>query len=108
MVFGAVSPGSSLPTDMTSGPVKPPILPSGNLPLPSFLGPLGMERETSVMGAQAPQLNPPGLQGLTTSVLGSAVSGLQKTKQADNGSPSSGVSVGLSLQCCEYSVYDMQ
>lgn len=96
--MNALLPGVSLPTDMAPGPVKSPILPSGNLPLSSFLGPLGMERESSVMGAQTSQLTPPGLQGLTTSILGSVISRIQKPNQADNGPPSSGVSVGLCLQ----------
>ncbi|XP_061469748.1 ribonucleoprotein PTB-binding 1 isoform X2 [Rhineura floridana] len=89
-LLGEMSSGGSLPADLAPGPVKSPILPSGNLALPSFLGPLGMERETSVMG---PQLAPAGLQGLTTSILGSGISGLQKPKQTENGPPSSGVSL---------------
>ncbi|XP_053155978.1 ribonucleoprotein PTB-binding 1 isoform X2 [Hemicordylus capensis] len=92
-LLGEMSSGGSLPTDMAPGPVKSPILPSGSQSLPSFLGPLGMEREGSVMGAQMPQLTPPGLQGLTTSILGSVISGLQKPKQTDNGPPSYGVSL---------------
>ncbi|XP_033029758.1 ribonucleoprotein PTB-binding 1 [Lacerta agilis] len=89
-LLSEMSSGGSLPSDMAPGPVKSPILPSGNLPLPSFLGPLGMERENSVIG---PHLTPPGLQGLTTSILGSVISGLQKPKQTENGPPSSGVSL---------------
>ncbi|XP_062975379.1 ribonucleoprotein PTB-binding 1 isoform X3 [Elgaria multicarinata webbii] len=92
-LLGEMSSGSALPTDMAPGPVKSPILPSGNLSLPSFMGPLGMERENSVLGAQTPQLTQPGLQGLTTSILGSVISGLQKPKQTENGPPSSGVSL---------------
>ncbi|XP_077185891.1 ribonucleoprotein PTB-binding 1 isoform X1 [Paroedura picta] len=92
-LLGEMPSGGSLPADMAPGPVKSPILPSGNLPLPSFLGPLGMERDNPVMGAQPAQLTPPGLQGLTTSILGSVISGLQKPKQADSGPPSSGVSL---------------
>ncbi|XP_048346565.1 ribonucleoprotein PTB-binding 1 isoform X1 [Sphaerodactylus townsendi] len=91
-LLGEMPPGGSLPADMAPGPVKSPILAPGNLPLPSFLGPMGMERENSVMGAQSPQLTTPGLQGLTTSILGSVISGLQKPKQTDSGPPSSGVS----------------
>ncbi|XP_015282289.1 PREDICTED: ribonucleoprotein PTB-binding 1-like, partial [Gekko japonicus] len=71
---------------MAPGAVKSPIM-------PSFLGPLGMERDSAVMGAQTPQLTPPGVQGLTTSILGSVISGLQKPKQTDSGPPSSGVSL---------------
>ncbi|XP_066473774.1 ribonucleoprotein PTB-binding 1 isoform X2 [Tiliqua scincoides] len=92
-LLGEMSSGASLPTDMAPGSVKSPILPSGNLPLSSFLGPLGMERESSVMGAQTSQLTPPGLQGLTTSILGSVISRLQKPKQAENAPPISGVSL---------------
>lgn len=86
---------------MAPASVKSPILPSGNVPLSSFLGPLGMERESPVMGAQAAQLPPPGLQGLTTSILGSVISRLQKPKQAENGPPASGVSVKLCLKFCK-------
>nr|XP_056723206.1 ribonucleoprotein PTB-binding 1 [Euleptes europaea] len=93
-LLGEMPTGGPLPADMAPGPVKSPILPSGNLPVPPFLGPLGMERENSVVGAQNPQLTPPGLQGLTTSILGSVISGLQKPKQTDSGPPpSSGVSL---------------
>ncbi|KAH0628723.1 hypothetical protein JD844_010171 [Phrynosoma platyrhinos] len=83
----------TIPADMAPGPVTSPILPSGNLPLPSYLGSLGIERENSVVGTQTSQLTPPGLQGLTTSILGSVISGLQKPKQTENGPPSSGVSL---------------
>ncbi|KAF7240233.1 Ribonucleoprotein PTB-binding 1 [Varanus komodoensis] len=92
-LLGEMSSGSALPADTTPGPVKSPILPSGSLPLPSFMGPLGMERDNSVMGAQTPQLTQPGLQGLTTSILGSVISGLQKPKQTENGPPSASVSL---------------
>nr|XP_060619591.1 ribonucleoprotein PTB-binding 1 isoform X4 [Anolis sagrei ordinatus] len=92
-LMGDISSGGTLPADMATGPVKSPILPSGNLPLPSYLGSLGMERENSVVGTQTAQMTPPGLQGLTTSILGSVISGLQKPKQAENGPPSSGVSL---------------
>uniref|UniRef100_A0ABM5FQG7 Ribonucleoprotein PTB-binding 1 isoform X2 n=1 Tax=Pogona vitticeps TaxID=103695 RepID=A0ABM5FQG7_9SAUR len=92
-LVGEMSSGGSLPAEISPGPVQSPVLPSGNLPLPSFLGPLGMERENSVMGSQTTQLTPPGLQGLTTSILGSVISGLQKPKQPDNGPPPSGVSL---------------
>ncbi|KFQ56459.1 Ribonucleoprotein PTB-binding 1, partial [Pelecanus crispus] len=87
-----------LPGDMAQGHVKSPILPSGNVPLASFLGPVGVDRENSVLGTQVPQLTPPAitppaLQGLTTSILGSVISGLQKPKQSENGPPPSGVSL---------------
>ncbi|XP_062827546.1 ribonucleoprotein PTB-binding 1 isoform X2 [Anolis carolinensis] len=88
-LMGEISSGGTLPADMATGPVKSPILPSGNLPLPPYLGSLGMERDNSVVGTQTP----PGLQGLTTSILGSVISGLQKQKQTENGPPSSGVSL---------------
>ncbi|KAF1421298.1 Ribonucleoprotein PTB-binding 1, partial [Spheniscus humboldti] len=92
------SPGGPLPGDMAQGHVKSPILPSGNVPLASFLGPVGVDRENSVLGTQVPQLappavTPPALQGLTTSILGSVISGLQKPKQSENGPPASGVSL---------------
>uniref|UniRef100_A0A8D0FBR8 Ribonucleoprotein PTB-binding 1 n=1 Tax=Strix occidentalis caurina TaxID=311401 RepID=A0A8D0FBR8_STROC len=92
----SVSPGGPLPGDMAQGHVKSPILPSGNVPLASFLGPVGVDRENSVLGTQVPQLTPPAvtppaLQGLTTSILGSVISGLQKPKQTENGPPTSGV-----------------
>lgn len=92
----SVSPGGPLPGDMAQGHVKSPILPSGNVPLASFLGPVGVDRENSVLGTQMPQLTPPAvtppaLQGLTTSILGSVISGLQKPKQSENGPPASGV-----------------
>lgn len=69
-----------MPADVSPGPVKSPVL-------PSFLGPLAMERENAAMGTQAPQLTSPGLQGLTTSILGSMISGLQKPSdnRSDNG-----------------------
>uniref|UniRef100_A0A8B9NYX9 Ribonucleoprotein PTB-binding 1 n=1 Tax=Apteryx owenii TaxID=8824 RepID=A0A8B9NYX9_APTOW len=90
--------GGPLAGDMAQGHVKSPILPSGNVPLAPFLGPVGVDRESSVMGAQVPQLppptvTPPALQGLTTSILGSVISGLQKPKQSENGPPASGVSL---------------
>ncbi|NXE57712.1 RAVR1 protein, partial [Casuarius casuarius] len=71
--------GGPLAGDMAQGHVKSPILPSGNVPLAPFLGPVGVDRESSVMGAQVPQLppptvTPPALQGLTTSLLGSVQS----------------------------------
>ncbi|NXG40031.1 RAVR1 protein, partial [Dromaius novaehollandiae] len=92
------SPGGPLAGDMAQGHVKSPILPSGNVPLAPFLGPVGVDRESSVMGAQVPQLppptvTPPALQGLTTSLLGSVIGGLQKPKQSENGPPASGVSL---------------
>ncbi|NWZ60247.1 RAVR1 protein, partial [Haliaeetus albicilla] len=94
----SVSPGGPLPGDMAQGHVKSPILPSGNVPLASFLGPVGVDRENAVLGTQVPQLTPPAvtppaLQGLTTSILGSVISGLQKPKQSENGPPASGVSL---------------
>uniref|UniRef100_A0A8C0C2F6 RRM domain-containing protein n=1 Tax=Buteo japonicus TaxID=224669 RepID=A0A8C0C2F6_9AVES len=55
----SVSPGGPLPGDMAQGHVKSPILPSGNVPLASFLGPVGVDRENSVLGTQVPQLTPP-------------------------------------------------
>ncbi|XP_064355340.1 ribonucleoprotein PTB-binding 1 isoform X2 [Dromaius novaehollandiae] len=90
--------GGPLAGDMAQGHVKSPILPSGNVPLAPFLGPVGVDRESSVMGAQVPQLppptvTPPALQGLTTSLLGSVIGGLQKPKQSENGPPASGVSL---------------
>ncbi|KFV72831.1 Ribonucleoprotein PTB-binding 1, partial [Struthio camelus australis] len=97
-LLGELSSGGPLAGDMAQGHVKSPILPSGNVPLASFLGPVGVERESSVMGTQVPQLTPPtvtppALQGLTTSILGSVISGLQKPKQSENGPPASGVSL---------------
>ncbi|XP_054663892.1 ribonucleoprotein PTB-binding 1 isoform X2 [Grus americana] len=97
-LLGELSSGGSLPGDMAQGHVKSPILPSGNVPLASFLGPVGVDRENSVLGTQVPQLTPPAvtppaLQGLTTSILGSVISGLQKPKQNENGPPASGVSL---------------
>ncbi|XP_075594158.1 ribonucleoprotein PTB-binding 1 isoform X1 [Balearica regulorum gibbericeps] len=97
-LLGELSSGGSLPGDMAQGHVKSPILPSGNVPLASFLGPVGVDRESSVLGTQVPQLTPPAvtppaLQGLTTSILGSVISGLQKPKQNENGPPTSGVSL---------------
>ncbi|KAM3845665.1 ribonucleoprotein PTB-binding 1 [Vipera latastei] len=79
-LLGDMSSGGSLPADVSPGPVKSPVL-------PSFLGPLAMERENAAMGTQAPQLTSPGLQGLTTSILGSMISGLQKPSdnRSDNG-----------------------
>ncbi|KAF1526364.1 Ribonucleoprotein PTB-binding 1, partial [Eudyptes sclateri] len=95
-LLGELSSGGPLPGDMAQGHVKSPILPSGNVPLASFLGPVGVDRENSVLGTQVPQLappavTPPALQGLTTSILGSVISGLQKPKQSENGPPASGV-----------------
>ncbi|XP_058026203.1 ribonucleoprotein PTB-binding 1 isoform X3 [Ahaetulla prasina] len=86
-LLGEISSGGSLPADVSPGPVKSTVLPSANLSLPSFLGPLAMERENATMGTQAPQLTSPGLQGLTTSILGSMISGLQKPcdNRSDNG-----------------------
>ncbi|XP_074710769.1 ribonucleoprotein PTB-binding 1 [Strix uralensis] len=97
-LLGELSSGGPLPGDMAQGHVKSPILPSGNVPLASFLGPVGVDRENSVLGTQVPQLTPPAvtppaLQGLTTSILGSVISGLQKPKQSENGPPTSGVSL---------------
>ncbi|XP_074881262.1 ribonucleoprotein PTB-binding 1 [Buteo buteo] len=97
-LLGELSSGGPLPGDMAQGHVKSPILPSGNVPLASFLGPVGVDRENSVLGTQVPQLTPPAvtppaLQGLTTSILGSVISGLQKPKQSENGPPASGVSL---------------
>ncbi|NWX44747.1 RAVR1 protein, partial [Steatornis caripensis] len=81
-------------TQAQQGHGKSPILPSGNNPLASFLGPVGVDRENTVLGTQVPPLAPPGgpppaLRALTASVLGSA--SLQKPKQTDKGPPSSGV-----------------
>ncbi|NXW11409.1 RAVR1 protein, partial [Fregetta grallaria] len=97
-LLGELSSGGPLPGDMAQGRVKSPILPSGNVALASFLGPVGVDRENSVLGTQMPQLTPPAvtppaLQGLTTSILGSVISGLQKPKQSENGPPASGVSL---------------
>ncbi|XP_074990378.1 ribonucleoprotein PTB-binding 1 isoform X2 [Calonectris borealis] len=97
-LLGELSSGGPLPGDMAQGRVKSPILPSGNVPLASFLGPVGVDRENPVLGTQVPQLTPPAvtppaLQGLTTSILGSVISGLQKPKQSENGAPASGVSL---------------
>ncbi|NWS64664.1 RAVR1 protein, partial [Chunga burmeisteri] len=97
-LLGDLSSGGPLPGDMAQGHVKSPILPSGNVPLASFLGPVGVDRENSVLGTQVPQLTPPAvtppaLQGLTTSILGSVISGLQKPKQSETGPPTSGVSL---------------
>ncbi|KAM9264023.1 ribonucleoprotein PTB-binding 1 [Morus bassanus] len=97
-LLGELSSGGPLAGDMAQGHVKSPILPSGNVPLASFLGPVGVDRENSVLGTQVPQLTPPAvtppaLQGLTTSILGSVISGLQKPKQSENGPPTSGVSL---------------
>ncbi|XP_026567054.1 ribonucleoprotein PTB-binding 1 isoform X2 [Pseudonaja textilis] len=86
-LLGEMSSGGSLPADVSPGSVKSTILPSANLSVPSFLGPLAMERENAAMGTQAPQLTSPGLQGLTTSILGSMISGLQKP--SDNRSDNS-------------------
>ncbi|TFJ96857.1 eukaryotic translation initiation factor 3 subunit C [Platysternon megacephalum] len=89
-LLGELASGGPLPADMTQGHVKSPILPSGGMPLASFLGPVGTDRENSAMGTQVSQLTPsPGtpstLPGLTTSILGSVISGLQKPKQMENG-----------------------
>ncbi|XP_026516407.1 ribonucleoprotein PTB-binding 1 isoform X3 [Terrapene carolina triunguis] len=89
-LLGELASGGPLPADMTQGHVKSPILPSGGMPLASFLGPVGTDRENSAMGPQVSQLTPsPGtpstLPGLTTSILGSVISGLQKPKQMENG-----------------------
>ncbi|XP_008174237.2 ribonucleoprotein PTB-binding 1 isoform X3 [Chrysemys picta bellii] len=89
-LLGELASGGPLPADMTQGHVKSPILPSGGMPLASFQGPVGTERENSAMGPQVSQLTPsPGtpstLPGLTTSILGSVISGLQKPKQMENG-----------------------
>ncbi|XP_062454385.1 ribonucleoprotein PTB-binding 1 isoform X3 [Rhea pennata] len=97
-LLGELPSGGPLAGDMAQGHVKSPILPSGNVPLAPFLGPVGVDRESSVMGTQVPQLppatvTPPALQGLTTSILGSVISGLQKPKQSENGPPASGVSL---------------
>ncbi|NXJ72889.1 RAVR1 protein, partial [Rostratula benghalensis] len=91
-LLGDLSSGGPLPGEMAQGHVKSPILPSGNVPLASFLAPVGVERENSVLGTQVPQLTPPAvtppaLQGLTTSILGSVIGGLQKPKQGENGPP---------------------
>ncbi|KYO30388.1 ribonucleoprotein PTB-binding 1 isoform X1 [Alligator mississippiensis] len=94
-LLGELPSGGPLPADMAQGHVKSPILPSANVPLASFLGPMGVERETPVLSAQlspAPG-TPPALQGLTSSLLGSVISGLQKPKQSENGPPASGVSL---------------
>lgn len=100
-----LSAGGPLPADMTQGHVKSPILPSASVPLASFLGPVGADRENSAMGTQVPQLTsspgtPPTLPGLSTSILGSAVSGLQKPKQMENGPPLSGVSREAVSRAC--------
>ncbi|XP_063175102.1 ribonucleoprotein PTB-binding 1 isoform X3 [Chroicocephalus ridibundus] len=97
-LLGELSSGGPLPGEMAQGHVKSPILPSGNVPLASFLAPVGVDRENAVLGTQVPQLTPPAvtppaLQGLTTSLLGSVISGLQKPKQGENGPPASGVSL---------------
>ncbi|XP_070597576.1 ribonucleoprotein PTB-binding 1 [Erythrolamprus reginae] len=86
-LLGEMSSGGSLPADVSPGSVKSTVLPSANLSLPSFLGPSAMERENTAMGSQAPQLNSSGLQGLSTSILGSMISGHQKT--SDNRSDNS-------------------
>ncbi|XP_039184229.1 ribonucleoprotein PTB-binding 1 isoform X2 [Crotalus tigris] len=70
-LFSEMSSGGSLPADVSPGPVKSTVL-------PSFLGPLAAERENAAMGTQTSQLTSPGLQGLTTSILGSMISGVQK------------------------------
>ncbi|XP_007441295.1 ribonucleoprotein PTB-binding 1 isoform X1 [Python bivittatus] len=94
-LLGEMSSGGSLPADVSPGPMKSTVLPSANLSLPSFLGPLAMERENAVIGTQASQLTSPGLQGLTTSILGSMISGLQKPSdnRSDNGPQLAGVSL---------------
>ncbi|XP_030401730.1 ribonucleoprotein PTB-binding 1 isoform X2 [Gopherus evgoodei] len=89
-LLGELASGGPLPADMTQGHVKSPIVPSGGMPLASFLGPVGTERENSAMGTQVSQLTsspgtPSPLRGLTTSILGSVISGLQKPKQVENG-----------------------
>lgn len=86
-LLGELASGGPLPADMTQGHMKSPILPSGGMPLASFLG---TERENSAMGTQVSQLTsspgtPSALPGLTTSILGSVISGLQKPKQMENG-----------------------
>ncbi|XP_039370004.1 ribonucleoprotein PTB-binding 1 [Mauremys reevesii] len=86
-LLGELASGGPLPADMTQGHMKSPILPSGGMPLSSFLG---TERENSAMGTQVSQLTsspgtPSALPGLTTSILGSVISGLQKPKQMENG-----------------------
>ncbi|XP_014817830.1 PREDICTED: ribonucleoprotein PTB-binding 1-like [Calidris pugnax] len=92
-LLGELSSGGPLPGELAQGHVKSPILPSGNVPLASFLAPVGVERDNSVLGAQLtpPPVTPPALQGLTTSILGSVIGGLQKPKQGENGPPASGV-----------------
>uniref|UniRef100_A0A8C8SD26 Ribonucleoprotein PTB-binding 1 n=1 Tax=Pelusios castaneus TaxID=367368 RepID=A0A8C8SD26_9SAUR len=97
-LLGELSSGGPLPADMTQGHVKSPILPSAGMALASFLGPVGADRENSAIGTQVPQLTsspgtPSTLPSLTTSILGSGISGLQKTKQMENGPPLSGVSL---------------
>ncbi|KAM6469962.1 ribonucleoprotein PTB-binding 1 isoform 3-T3 [Liasis olivaceus] len=94
-LLGEMSSGGTLPADVSPGPMKSTVLPSANLSLPSFLGPLAMERENAVIGTQASQLTSPGLQGLTTSILGSMISGLQKPSdnRSDNGPQLAGVSL---------------
>lgn len=94
-LLGELSAGGPLPGDMAQGRVKSPILPSGNVALAPFLGPVGAERDGSVLGggaggaaaAAAPQVPPLG------SLLGSVIGGLQKPKQGENGPPASGVSL---------------
>ncbi|KAM6394842.1 LOW QUALITY PROTEIN: ribonucleoprotein PTB-binding 1 [Rhynochetos jubatus] len=93
-LLGDLSSGGPLPGDMAQGHVIP-ILPSGTVPLASFLAPVGVDRENSVLGGQlAPPppavAPPPPLQGLTTSILGSVLSGLQKPKQSESGTPPRG------------------
>ncbi|NXW66191.1 RAVR1 protein, partial [Eurystomus gularis] len=89
-LLGELSSGVPLPSDMAQGHVKSPILP--------FLGPVGVERENSVLGTQVTQLTPPAitppaLQGLSSSILGSVISSLQKPKQSENGPSAPGVSL---------------
>ncbi|NXV80442.1 RAVR1 protein, partial [Atlantisia rogersi] len=81
--------GGPLAGDVAQGHVKSPILPAGSVPLAPFLGPLGVERE----GGGLPPPGPPALQGLTSSILGSVISGLQKPKQSEGGAPPAGVSL---------------
>ncbi|XP_074836091.1 ribonucleoprotein PTB-binding 1 isoform X2 [Carettochelys insculpta] len=88
-LLGDLGSGGPLPAELTQGRGKSPILPSGGVPLASFLGPVGADRENSAMGTQVPPMTTsPGtssaVPGLTTSMLGSVISGLQKPKQMEN------------------------
>ncbi|NXL55046.1 RAVR1 protein, partial [Podilymbus podiceps] len=83
--------GGPLPGDMAQGHVKSPILPSGNVPLASFLGPVGTDRENPVRGSQVPQLPPPAAAPPPLQGLVAAAAGLQKPKQSENGPSASGV-----------------